>query len=336
MPRIVAVTSGKGGVGKSNFVLNVGIALAMMDCSVQILDADLGLANLDVLLGERPLRSLDDVVMGNARIEDIIIKTEYGVNLIPGSSGTQEMTNLSQPEIDKLVQSVAGVSGKADFLLVDTGAGISKSVISFLLAVPEVMVAVSPEPTSLTDAYALIKVLNKNGFSGRLTMFASSVKDSSEGRAIYKKIASAAQRFLNFQVEYSGCVVRDDKLGLAVSEQSPVIARYPSSEIARSYRVIATTLLGQEAEIFNEEKFWNRLVKMMLVAAKPKQQRVVPLQNRPRGGVDGMLQAILDEQRRTRILLERIVFNLEKQQEKKQPETEKIEEQARIARRSFI
>ncbi len=315
MPRVIAVTSGKGGVGKSNFVLNVGIALAMMDCTVQILDADLGLANLDILLGVRPMRNLDDVVSGSTALEDIIVKTDYGVDLIPGSSGEQSMADLDEANLDSLIKAVGDISRDKDFLLVDTGAGISKSVVSFLMAVPEVLVAVSSEPTSLTDAYALIKVLIKNGFEGRISIFASEVKDGSEGRAIFKKVSSAAQRFLHVQLDYAGCVCRDEKLKLAVGEQVPVIDRFPSAEISRCYRVIATTMLGQEAEEISNDKLWSRMVRMMFNASKPR--KLVPVnggQSNPAPAVQGddkMLQAILDEQRRTRLLLERILYNIE-------------------------
>lgn len=173
MARIIAVTSGKGGVGKSNFVLNVGICLAMMDHRVRILDADLGLANIDVLLGIRPKATLEDVVLGTAGIEDIIVKTDFSVELIPGCSGTQDLADLGKERIAELVGQVSAVSSSCDFLLVDTASGISTSVISFLMAAPEIIVGVSPEPTSITDAYAMIKVLKKNEYPGRISMFSS-------------------------------------------------------------------------------------------------------------------------------------------------------------------
>jgi flagellar biosynthesis protein FlhG len=313
MPRVVAITSGKGGVGKSNFVLNVGIALAMMDNRVQILDADLGLANLDVLLGIRPQRTLEDIVQGRADINDIIIQTDYKIELIPGCSGTQDMADLTKEQIQELVKKVGFGSKDADCLLVDTASGISTGVISFLMAVPEVIVGVSSEPTSLTDAYSLIKVLKRNGYTGRITMFSSMVKNSVAGHTIYKKIASAAQRFLDTPVGFLGSVYYDEKLKRAVSDQVPAIVRFPTSNISRCYRVIALTLLGQNTVQIDYDKFWTRLLNMIMKGSKPKTMKAVSLNSRDRGeSLERTVHDILDEQRRTRFLLERLVAKMER------------------------
>jgi flagellar biosynthesis protein FlhG len=314
MTRVIAVTSGKGGVGKSNFVLNVGISLAMMESSVLILDADLGLANLDVLLGIRPHRTLEDVILGRAQLRDIIIRTDYHVDLIPGSSGTQDMADLSKEQIGSLIGAVRNCCRDVDFLLVDTSSGISSAVISFLLAVPEVTVGVSPEPTSLTDAYSLIKVLKRNNYPGRVSMFASMVKNSTAGHTLYKKISSATQRFLDIQVEYLGSVYIDEKLTRAVSDQVPAIVRFPTSDISRCYRVIALTMLGQKSVSVDFDKFWTRLIAMIMKAAKPKAVKAVAFNgtNLP-GSLEQTFHDILDEQRKTRILLERLITRIEQQ-----------------------
>ncbi|HPS94574.1 MAG TPA: MinD/ParA family protein [Deltaproteobacteria bacterium] len=314
MTRVIAVTSGKGGVGKSNFVLNVGISLAMMESSVMILDADLGLANLDVLLGIRPSMNLEDVLLGRAQLRDIIVKTDYHVNLIPGSSGTQDMADIDRDRIAALIKAVKDSCRDTDFLLVDTAAGISSGVVAFLLAVPEVIVGVSPEPTSLTDAYALIKVLKRNGYQGRVSMFASMVKNSSAGHGLFKKISSATQRFLDIQVEYLGSVYSDEKLTRAVSDQVPAIVRFPTSDISRCYRVIALTMLGQKSVSADFEKFWSRLVSMIMKGAKPKAVRAEALKGEaPGASMEQIFHEILDEQRRTRLLLERLVTRIERQ-----------------------
>ncbi len=313
MPRVIAITSGKGGVGKSNFVLNVGISLAMMDNRVQILDADLGLANLDVLLGIRPHRTLEDVVLGRAELNDIIIRTDYKIDLIPGCSGTQDMADLSGEQIHNLVKSVSRGAGDTDYLLVDTSSGISTGVISFLMAVPEVIVGVSPEPTSLTDAYALIKVLKRNGYDGRIAMFSSMVKNSAAGHTIYKKIASASRRFLDTPVGFLGSVFSDEKLTRAVSDQVPAIVRFPTSDIARCYRVIALTMLGQNTPQADYDKFWSRLLNMIVRSAKPRERAAESFNGPEReGSLEHTIHDILDEQRRTRFLLERIVARIER------------------------
>jgi flagellar biosynthesis protein FlhG len=313
MPRVIAITSGKGGVGKSNFALNVGICLAMMEHRVQVLDADLGLANLDVLLGIRPRRTLEDVVFNNVDPRDIVIKTEYRLELIPGPSGTQDMADLPKEKLEELVKKVMTISRDAEFLLVDTASGISSSVVSFLLSAPEVIVGVSPEPTSLTDAYAMIKVLVKNDYRGRISMFSSMVKNSVAGHALYKKIASASQRFLDARVDYLGSVYLDEKLKKAVADQVPAVVRYPTSDISRAYRVIALTLLGQEAPEVDQEKFWTRLVAMLAKAQRPKVMKEVSFSEGGRNGsIENTVLDILSEQRKTRLLLEKLVAKMDK------------------------
>ena len=308
MPRVIAITSGKGGVGKSNFTLNVGICLAMMEHRVQILDADLGLANIDVLLGVRPRKTLEDVVFNGVDPREIVMKTDYRLELIPGPSGTQDMADLPGEKIEELVRSVMTISKDAEFLLVDTASGISSGVISFLLAAPEVIVGVSPEPTSLTDAYALIKVLVKNGYHGRVSMFSSMVKTSAAGHTLYKKISSASQRFLDAHVDYLGSVYLDEKLKKAVADQVPAVVRYPTSDISRSYRVIALTLLGQEVPAADEEKLWSKLIAMLAKAQRPKAPKEAALTGGDRNGsLESTLHDILSEQRKTRMLLERLV-----------------------------
>ena len=312
MARIMAVTSGKGGVGKSNFTLNVGICLAMMSHRVRILDADLGLANMDVLLGIRPNRTLEDVILGRFGIGEIIFKTDYNVELIPGSSGTQDMADLGREQLGDLVKQISSLSTSTDYLLVDTAAGISAGVISFLMAAPEVVVGVVPEPTSLTDAYAMIKVLKKNDYPGRISMFSSMVKNSSAGHNLYKKISSASQRFLDTHVEYLGSVYHDDKLSRAVTDQVPAVVRYPTSDIARCYRIIASTLLGQDSVEADHEKFWTRLITMLVRAPKHKAITAGPAADAQKNGeLRSMLHKLLDEQRRTRELLERLVEMIE-------------------------
>ncbi len=316
MPRVIAITSGKGGVGKSNFVLNVGIALGMMDNRVQLFDADLGLANLDVLMGLRPARTLEDVVLGKCSIEEIILKTDYGVELIPGSSGVEDMADLPREQIAGLIKQISKVSKDIDFILVDTASGISSTVLSFLLGVPEVIVGVAPEPTSLTDAYAMIKVLTRNGFNGRVSVFPSMVKNSTKARNLYRKISSAAQRFLDMKVDYAGYVCVDEKLPQAVADQVPAIVRFPTSEVARCYMMIASTLLSQEAGSPDMERFWSRLIQMIIKRPKRKVHSDVSLggENRVRS-LEIALRDMLEEQRKTRILLERLVTRMEQTSE---------------------
>ncbi len=310
--RFIAVTSGKGGVGKSNFVLNVAVCLAAMDSSVLVMDADLGLANIDVLLGLRPKRDIEDVLAGRCRLRDIVVQTEYRFGLIPGASGSQDMADLDQQRIAGLMEDVRDLTRDTDFLLIDTASGISTGVVSFLLSSPEIVVGVSDEPTSLTDAYALIKVLKANGYTGRVSLFASQVKSSAEGHAVYRKIFSASQRFLDVPVEFLGSVPYDRKLQLAVKDQVPVSVRYPTSDVARCYRVLALALLGQEAVGVDLERFWTRLVTLVTKARKPRTMRAVSFNGvSDTASLEKTFQDILSEQRKTRLLLERLVSSME-------------------------
>lgn len=310
--RFIAVTSGKGGVGKSNFVLNVAVSLAAMESSVLVMDADLGLANLDVLLGIHPRRTLEDVMAGRCRLADIVVQTEYRFGLIPGSSGSQDMADLSQDRIARLIDEVRELTRDTDVVLIDTASGISTGVVSFLLSSPEIVLGVSDEPTSLTDAYALIKVLKTNGYAGRISLFASQVKSSTEGHAVYKKISSASQRFLDVPVEFLGSVLYDKKLPLAVKDQLPVAVRYPTSDVARCYRVLALALLGQQAIGVDLERFWTKLVTLVMKTRRPRTMRAVSFNGEAdRSSLEKTFQDILIEQRKTRLLLERLVSSLE-------------------------
>ncbi|HPP79538.1 MAG TPA: MinD/ParA family protein [Deltaproteobacteria bacterium] len=312
MTRFIAVTSGKGGVGKSNFVLNVAVSLAAMEASVLVMDADLGLANLDVLLGVRPHRTLEDVVLGRCGLKDIVVRTDYRVGLIPGASGIQDMADLPKEAIGRIIGEVVDLTRDTDFLIVDTASGISTAVVSFLLAAPEIVVGISNEPTSLTDAYALVKVLKANGYQGRISVFASQVKGSAEGHAVYKKISNASQRFLETHVEFLGSVFFDDKLKRAVRDQVPVVARHPTSDVARCYRVIAITLLGQEQVGVDLEKFWSRLVSLVVKTRRPRTMRAVSFNGEAaQRSMEKTFLDILDEQRKTRMLLERLISTIE-------------------------
>jgi len=312
MPRIIAVTSGKGKTGKSNLVLNVGIALGMMNNRVQILDTDVGPAKIDTLLGISPRWELEDVVHGEADVEDLIIRTDYKVEFIPARSGIQEIADITKPQVVKHSRAISESSRNTDFLLVDTGSGISTAVISLLMAVPEVIVGVSPEAASLTEAYSLIKILKKNGFEGRLSIFASMVKDSASGRLIYRKISSAAQRFLDTHVGYVGCVWVDEKLKKAVTEHEPVIVRFPTADVSRCYRVIATTILSQLNAAVDYEKFWTCFLGLIIKTPKPKTMRTAPYKGENKvSSLETTIEHILDEQRRTRLLLERLVHKID-------------------------
>jgi flagellar biosynthesis protein FlhG len=316
MARVIAVTTGKGGVGKSNFVLNVGICLAKMDYRVLLLDGDLGLSNLDILMGLMPQKSLEDVLLGKVPVDRIIVETDYKVKLLPASSGLVDWADLPEEKIHDLVHKLMLASTEVDFILVDTSSGTSAHQIAFLSCLSEIILGIRDEPTSVTENYGLIKALKNAGFDGRLAFFSSMVPDYVSGHTLFKKLSTPAQRFLDMPVDYMGPVCLDERLQTAVTEQVPVVVRFPTSDIAKCYRVIASTLISQVSQAINLERFWNAFIHMVKEISLPKSLREVSFDFEPpkdtnTQALEKTMDAILEEQRRTRQLLERLVYIME-------------------------
>ncbi|MFB4204175.1 Flagellum site-determining protein YlxH [wastewater metagenome] len=240
--KVVAVASGKGGVGKTNVSVNLASALAREGRGVMLFDADLGLANVDVLLGLSPKRNLAHVLDGEAGLEEVLLEGPEGIHIVPASSGTQRMAELSGAEHAGLIRSFSELAVDLDYLFVDTAAGISDSVMSFARAAREVLVVVCDEPSSLTDAYALIKVLNRDHGVQRFHMVANRVPGPREGQNLYGKLARVLDRFLDVTLEYLGAVPEDDRLRAAVQRQRAVVSMYPSCPSARAFQALAARL----------------------------------------------------------------------------------------------
>ncbi|RMG29715.1 MAG: MinD/ParA family protein [Gammaproteobacteria bacterium] len=237
--RVIAVTSGKGGVGKTNVSVNLAVALAVLGKRVMLLDADLGLANVDVMLGLHPEYDLSHVVRGERTLEEIIIDGPAGLHIVPASSGTQAMAELSPAEHAGLVRAFSELNHELDVLLVDTAAGISDSVISFVRASQEVIVVVCDEPASLTDAYALIKVLSRDFGVTRFRILANMAHSAQEARDLYAKLVRVTDRYLDVMLAYLGAVPWDDYLRKAVKRQKSVVDAYPRSRSAMAFRTLA-------------------------------------------------------------------------------------------------
>jgi len=237
--RVISVSSGKGGVGKTNSVANLAIAFSRLGKRVLLLDADLGLGNLDVLLGLAPRFNIGHLLRGEKTIEEVLVDGPEGVKILPASSGVQELTDLSTEERLSLASHLEGLEELFDIMIIDTGAGISSNVLFFNVSAQEIMVVVTPEPTSITDAYALMKVLlNKHG-ERRFKLLVNEVKSRREGQDVYRKISLAAERFLNISVEYIGCVLLDENIQKSVIRQKAVIELYPESKASQCYQEIA-------------------------------------------------------------------------------------------------
>lgn len=237
--QVIAITGGKGGVGKSNVSINLAVCLAEMGRRVVLMDADLGLANLDILLGISARRNLSHVLKGECDLADILVEGPSGVRIVPASSGTQELVNMGPREHAGLIHAFSELSDDVDVLLIDTAAGISDMVISFLTAAQEALFVVTNEPTSITDAYALIKLLNQQHGMYRFNVLANMVRTQQEGREIYSKLSKVTDRFLEVALQFTGCIPFDDYLRKAVMRQKPVVEAYPRSKAALAFRTLA-------------------------------------------------------------------------------------------------
>ncbi|MFL1466182.1 MinD/ParA family protein [Marinobacter sp. DUT-3] len=237
--QVIAVSGGKGGVGKSNVSVNLGIALAQKGRRVVLLDADLGLANIDVLLGITANRNLSDVLAGDCDLRDVLVDGPGGIKIVPASSGTQRMTQLTSMEHAGLINAFSELGDQIDVLIVDTAAGISESVISFLRASQELLLVVCDEPTSITDAYALIKLMNREYGTNRFRILANQVRNEQEGKHLFEKLTRVTERFLDVALQYVGMVPYDEAVRKAVQRQKAVLDAYPRAKASLAIRALA-------------------------------------------------------------------------------------------------
>jgi flagellar biosynthesis protein FlhG len=251
--RMIAISSGKGGVGKSSVTVNLASALAALGEKVLILDADMGLANIDVLLGLSPSHNLTHVVSGHKTFQEIICEGPMGVQIIPGGSGVADLADLQDWQIQRFLAKLDALDKNVDFFLIDTGAGIAKNVLSFVLASNELMVITTPEPTSLTDAYGLIKTVWRQHFTGSLKILVNRAANADEAEGIYKKLNMAVQRFLNIQIEYLGFIREDPKVAEAIRNQQLFAARYPECGASRDMAAVAAALAKRHEKPRSEE-----------------------------------------------------------------------------------
>lgn len=237
--KVIAVTGGKGGVGKTNLSVNLGVALAEMQRRVVLMDADLGLANVDVLLGLQARFTLADVLSGERKIRDILLTGPAGLKVVPASSGIQQMARLSPLEHAAIINSFSELSEQLDVLIVDTAAGISDTVVSFVRAAQEVIVVVCDEPSSITDAYALIKLLNTEHDVFRFRVIANMTRTTQEGINLFNKLNGVCDRFLDVSMQYIGHVPFDESVRKAVQKRKALLEFAPRCKAAMAIRVLA-------------------------------------------------------------------------------------------------
>lgn len=245
--RVIAVTSGKGGVGKTSFSVNLAIQFSKKGKRVVIIDADFGLSNVEIMLGIRPEYNMADLIYNDKNIDDIITKGPLDIGFISGGSGVQDMVNLDKEQIRVMISKLVRLDTLADVIIIDTGAGISDTVLEFVLSSPEVVIVATPEPTSITDAYSLLKTVNRNkdftAVDKKIQIVSNRVGSKEEGKEIYEKLNMVSTKFLNIQMEYLGAIMQDSNASKAVIEQKPVSLAFPNSVSTRCYQEISNKML---------------------------------------------------------------------------------------------
>ncbi len=262
--KVLTVTSGKGGVGKTNICANLAIAMSMLGRRVMLLDADLGLANVDALLGLHSSHSLADVLKGQRTLQEVIVTGPAGVRVIPGASGLSEMANMNSAQHAGIINAFSELTEDLDTLLVDTAAGISESVLRFCEAGNEVLVVVCDEPTSIASAYALIKVLSTERNVSRFRIITNMTRQGGDGRSLFEKLLRVSERFLQVTLDHAGSVPYDDRVWRAVQLQTPFVTAFPTSLAAAALKKLAhraDNWEGPRAARGNIEFFVERLLR---------------------------------------------------------------------------
>lgn len=242
--KVIAVTGGKGGVGKTNVSLNTAIAMGQMGKKVLVLDADLGLANCDVMLGLRSEKNLSHVLSGECELDDIIVHGPAGIHIVPAASGTTSMVELTPAEHAGLIRAFTELKTDYDVLIVDTAAGISDMVLSFSRAAQDIMVVVCDEPSSITDAYALMKVLSREHDVYRFKVVANMVRSLKEGQELYAKLSKVADRFLDISLELVATIPFDENMRKSVRKQKAIVELFPKSPAAIAIKSLAVKALS--------------------------------------------------------------------------------------------
>lgn len=258
--KIITITSGKGGVGKTNIAVNMAVTLASSGYRTCLFDADIGLANVNILMGLVGDYTLEDVMTGHKKLSEVIIKDWNGIDIIPGSTGVEHFETLEGKSLENLIKEFSGLEGY-DYIIVDTGAGISKSVVSFCLASSLLVVTIVPEPTSLTDAYSLLKVLTFNGFRNKVNIIVNRSKSKNFGKKVFDKFSDTVNKYINLKLNYLGMLPEDDKVSESVSAQAPFILKYPEASVSKALEEIRDFIIKTEHEMPHEEKSMDSFIK---------------------------------------------------------------------------
>lgn len=303
LPHVIAITSGKGGVGKSSIAVNLGISLAKSGARVCILDADTGLANINILLGLSPRFSLEHVLFGAKSIEEVMLEGPFGIKVIPGANGISECVSLHPRQQLRLTRELARIEGDFDYLLLDTAAGIADTTLDFIGSAHQALVVITPEPTSLTDAFSLIKLMHRRRPSMPYQVVVNMCGNTAQAREVYHRFSAAVEKYIGVQTHYLGFLLRDESLRVAVSLQSPV-ALFPDTDpSSRSFIRLADALqqaLTGARPGLGFSGFWQRQFRQRHTGAERKRQ--APAERVEIGGERGYLAEL---RARLTVLLER-------------------------------
>ncbi len=263
--RVIAVTSGKGGVGKSNTTVNLAVQLSKIGKRVVIFDADIGLANVEVMFGAIPRYNLSDVIYRGMNIRDVITPGPENVGFISGGSGIVGLSNITKEQVISLVRNIGELENMCDYVLIDTGAGISDAVMEFVVSSPEVILVSTPEPSSLTDSYSLLKTLYRHpGYEqspAKVYVLANRVNSTEDGKSVYDKLSSVVTQFLHGSIEYLGLVPYDTAIDKAIRTQKAVSLFSPDATSSKAYEVIASNLANGETKYYNINRGFSGLIR---------------------------------------------------------------------------
>jgi flagellar biosynthesis protein FlhG len=259
---VLAVTSGKGGVGKTNIAANLAVCLAAHR-RVLLLDADLSLGNLDLVMDLHSKYNVSHVISGHKSMEEVIQNGPRGLRVVCGASGLARLADISEPEQHRFLEHLSRLQQETDTILIDTAAGISRPVVSFCLAADRVLVVTTPEAAAMADSYGMIKVLVRKGYAGPISLIVNMARTAAEGKETYQRMANVAQKFLRTNLYYAGTLLKDERLCAAVRSRRPVVLAYPKSDISVSLAAIAARLGGMRRDTGADESFFRRVIRWL-------------------------------------------------------------------------
>ena len=259
--KIISVSSGKGGVGKTSFIINLAISLKRLGYKVVIIDADIGLANVDILSGAISQFTIADLFVSNKNIFDIMTEGPEGIKIISGGSGLSDFSLIDDANLDKLIEEIGKLENYSDFILIDTGAGISNNVLKFLLVSDQVILVITPDPTSLTDGYVLVKALTLNNYKKTIKVVINMVENKKEGEEVFNKLNTVSNKFLRVNLESLGYLNKSNIVTTAIKNQTPFILSNPNSSISKKINIIALNVGGEGEKEYkkNDNSFSQRI-----------------------------------------------------------------------------